>query len=330
MTARMETMEYTDERQNVTALFSSVGIETPQQITIKQSSGETYDLEPRPEDNWVYAALLGLKELNRRLEAEGRACRHFITVGTGPGLDAIGAYHIFHPDFIRVTDINERAAQIALKNLRANLQHDSHVVSACSAGNLLEVDLNAWDTPTQTPPVDVIYANLPNLPAKEVDITSSKAATYVDEKLLQGCPENLDRYLLALQYKFLQQAHEVLPQGGSAVIALGARVPYQTIRELFAAARLRLEELFATFKVQTQPEDVITGYANAENERAETFTFYDYDQVLASGLLKTPMSGEQMQQQLQRYALSSQQALVARQDGKRIGHIVSILRGVKE
>ena len=88
MTARMETTEYADERQNVTALFSSVGIETPQQITIQQSPGETYDLEPRPEDNWVYAALLGLKELNRRLEAEGRACRHFITVGTGPGLDA--------------------------------------------------------------------------------------------------------------------------------------------------------------------------------------------------------------------------------------------------
>lgn len=330
MVGRMETTEYADERQNVTALFSSVGIETPQQITIQQSPGETYDLEPRPEDNWVYAALLGLKELNRRLEAEGRACRHFITVGTGPGIDAIGAYHIFHPDFIRVTDINERAAQIALENLRANLPKDSHVVSACSAGNLLEVDLKAWDISTQAPPVDVIYANLPNIPAKDVDTTSSKAATYVDEKLLKGCPENLDRYLLAFQYKFLQQAHEVLPQGGSAVIALGARVPYQTIRELFAAARLRLEELFATFKIQTQPEDVISGYANAENERAVTFTFYDYDQVLASGLLNKPMTGEQMQQQLQPYALSSQQALVARQQGKRIGHIVSILRGIKE
>ena len=330
MALRPETIKYPDERQNVTTLFSSVGIETPQQITIQQSPGETYDLEPRPEDNWVYAALLGLKELNRRLEVEGRACRHFITVGTGPGIDAIGAYHIFHPDFIRVTDINERAAQIALENLRANLPKDSHVVSACSAGNLLEVDLKDWDTPTQTPPVDVIYANLPNIPAKDVDIKSSKAATYIDEKLLQGCPENLDRYLLALQYKFLQQAHKVLSQGGSAVIALGARVPYLAIHKLFAAAHLRFEELFATLKVQTQPEDVIPGYANAENERAVTFTFYDYDQVLASGLLNAPMTGEQMQQQLQPYALSSQQALVARQQGKRIGHIVSILRGIKE
>ena len=67
MVERMKTTEYADERQNVTALFSSVCIETPQQITIQQSPGETYDLEPRPEDNWVYAALLGLKELNRGL-----------------------------------------------------------------------------------------------------------------------------------------------------------------------------------------------------------------------------------------------------------------------
>lgn len=325
----METAEYSDERLNITALFSSVGIETSRPITIRHSTGKTYDIEPRPEDNWVHASLLGFQELNKRLATEGLACRHFVTVGTGPGLDAIGACHILHPSFIRLTDINKLAARIGLENLLDNLPEDNHVMCACSAGNLLEVDLNVWDPPIQAPPIDVIYANLPNIPAKNVDITSSDAATYVDEELLEGCPENLDRYLLGLQYKFLQQARAILSEGGSAVIALGARIPYQTIRELFATANLRLEELFATFKIQTQPNDVIPGYAKAENERAVIFTFYDYNQVLASGLLTSPITGEQMQQKLHPYALSSQQALTAHQKGRRIGHIVSILRGVK-
>ncbi len=324
------TPEIYDERENVTNLFKSVGIETPRPIEIEQRPGETYEYEPRPQDNWLYPAFRGFQKLNSDLHGEGKPCKHFITVGTGPGIDAIGAYHIFKPQFIRVTDINERAAELALYNLNANIPAADNTIIAFDTASLLNgINLEKWGMPVQSPAPDVIYANLPNIPAKEVDEHSVAAATFVNERLLAGCPELLDRYLLALQYHFLRQAHEALPTGGSVVIALGGRSQYRIIQELFNVNKLKIEDLFSMVKIQTQPDDVLTGYANAENQKGVIFTFYDYDEVESAGILDAQMSGAELQQVLQPHAITANQSLQAHRAGKRIGHIVHILRGIK-
>jgi len=330
MVLKTESIKQSREYQDITELFSTVGIDIPKKVKIFKKSGVTYDFEQKIEDNWIYATLCGFQELNKKFKLERRACKHFITVGTGPGIDALGAHYIFHPDFIRVTDINKEAAKIALKNLRSNLLQESQVISACSFGNLLEVDLDEWGIPTKASPIDLIYANLPNIPIKNVDVTSSKAATYINEELLLDCPNTLKHNLLGLQYAFLQQAEKKLTRGGSTVIAFGLRIPYEEVMRLFALVGLKLEELFANFKIQTQPEEVISGYSLAEKKFGKIFTFYDYDGVIGSGLLGQCRGGEQMQRKLLPFALTSQQALTAYHEGKRLGHIVAILRGLKE
>lgn len=316
--------------RNVDPLFARLGLRPDAPVTIEEIPGVTYEVEERPEDNWVFHALIGLGELQRRLNVEGRRCRHFVTVGTGPGLDAIGAAHLLRPEFLRVTDINPTAAEVALQNLRNNLPTGAQPVIAASAGHLLGVELNEWGAGVEAPAPDVIYANLPNLPASQVDTGTMAAASYIDRRLIQGCPPDLDRTLLALQYHFLRQAREVLAPGGSAVIALGARMPAQVIQHLFHAAGLRMEELYTGFKIQTQPDEVIAGYARAERENGAGFTFYNAAQVMTPGALDTPMTLEQRQWQWMARGLTAQQALRVHQQGHPIGHLVSILRGVKD
>lgn len=304
--------------RNVTSLFAGAGINTPWEIFIEEAA-ESYPVESNPKDNWLYASFRGFAELQKRLIAEQKACRRFATIGTGPGIDAIGAHYIFGPEWTELTDLNEQVLEIALSNLRNNIPEGNQSNTA-SVGHLASVI---------EPPVDVLYANLPNIPAAHVNMRGSIAsASYVDRSLLPACTPEIDHYRLALQYALLQSATPCLAPNGSVLIALGARMPFPVIQRLFAEAGYTVESVFQMLKRQTQPEEVITGYAAAEEAHGVTFSYYDLDAIPENlRTLESTASEPILQDALASYSVSAQDALRASRRGKNMGHIVSILRG---
>jgi methylase of polypeptide subunit release factors len=307
---------------NVTRLFEECGIRVSEPMLIKEGAG-SYEYDPVPENNWLYDWLQGAQVLQSRLDAEGKECEHFASVGSGGGIDAVAAAHIFDPKRMSISDIDSGLAGLAERNILRNIPHRLKLV--VSSGHLF----GGTVLPEDEDVFDVVYANLPNIPAADTVLDKPMArATFIDESVREGCPEHFDRYLLALQYQFLQKAKQYLKTGGSAVIALGGRIPYEVIEDMFATCDLRLEELHARLKVQTQPKDVIGGYAKAEEENGVDFTFYCLDEVAEIQL--EGLSCKEMQEALKPFALSANEALGYMKAGREVAHLVYMLRGVKE
>ena len=298
-------------------------------VTIHETPA-TYPCETKPEDNWLYAAFKGMVELKRRLEFEGKRCHDFATIGTGSGLDMIGAWHIFHPGRWYVTDINRDALQTAEENLENNVKLE---------------DLHWWDTRRNFlhgslaeplietgAKLDVLYANLPNIPARHVEMDGSIAsATFIDRGLVGEVPKEYDRYLLGTQYMTLMQARQCVKPGGSVVVALGGRVPYALVKKMFEECGYKMEDLYGRMKVQTQPDDVIGGYADNETRNGVDFRFYDLSlQPFDSGELEFAegVSCLQREEDCAHHAITAREALRRHAMGHRIGHPVWILRGV--
>lgn len=316
---------------DVTTIFESVGIETPFPVLIR-STAETYEVDPEPENNWIYAALKGFQVLRERLEKERKKCRSFCTIGTGPGIDAIGAHYIFGPRMITLTDISCEAMLVALGNAYDNIPARRGSRRTSVGGMQSNLFQHMGHPALRGGGFDVIYGNIPNIPAKDLQINGTMAgATYVNKADITGAPALLDQYLLAHQWHFLRQATTRLADNGSVVMALGGRVPYPVIEELFTSAGYELEGLYSKMKRQTQPEEVIAGYAEAEKEGV-TFTFYDLEKLEADPECPLDLEGnaEAVEQtRFAKYAVSAKEALALHRAGKPVGHLVFILRGQK-
>jgi hypothetical protein len=80
-------------------------------------------------------------------------------------------------------------------------------------------------------------------------------------------------------------------------------------------------------KTQTQPEDVLPGFAAAEKEGGVTFDFYKMRQA-REGLADTQFgSAVQLKQHLSPYRVSATEAEALRARGEEIGHVVQVIRG---
>ncbi len=114
----MNNIEIRPPLADVSFLFADY---TKKPISIRFHA-KMYPIEREVEANWVWHAFRGMARLNKALEAEGRPPQSFAAVGTGSGVDAIGAGLIFpHLKSIAVTDIEESVLAQALENVRANV-----------------------------------------------------------------------------------------------------------------------------------------------------------------------------------------------------------------
>jgi len=105
-------------------------------------------------DHWLSYAFRGFEEVRRQVGA----IEHFAAVGTGSGVDAIGAIEILHPQKVSVTDVAPAFLERARENIAVYQQNGGQQVPvAFGLGGLCE--------PLGADTVDVIYTNLPNLPA---------------------------------------------------------------------------------------------------------------------------------------------------------------------
>ena len=287
-----------------------------------EESEYTYPLKTEVWDNWLPFAYRAFRRI-----ANETSVRSFASIGCGSGADAIGAMCAFlDVERIVVTDVDPRIIPLAQRNVEKYAQ--SRKVIALQ-GSLCHPLREAGIT------VDLMYENLPNLP---VNGTRDLGSTY-DSSIIPSGRKELADYLLSSHQALLRDAKDRLNPGGSIICSIGGRVPSSLLREMVQQEGYYFQELVCGFKVQTEPGEVLVGYAHAE-KGAITFDFYDYEKAAArlmqSGFpfvytFPKDVSAEELKEILCPYRISAQEALerYRANENIKVGHVVQMIRAKK-
>jgi hypothetical protein len=163
--------------------------------------GITEEYQEKPEDNWLFYVFKAFILLSKKLELEGKIVKHFISVGTGIGVDVIGGYLIFKSEYLTLTDINSKALEIANNNITCTLSNFKITVKS-HLGYLLEnLDLAKFENIDYQIMPDIIYANLPTLFSNQSDNNTELSAAFFNP-INSNCPRELKKYQLELNYEF--------------------------------------------------------------------------------------------------------------------------------
>jgi hypothetical protein len=175
-----------------------------------------------------------------------------------------------------ITDVISTVLPVAKENIRANclgLGADS-----------LESEVGDLTEPLQRRglKVDVLYENLPALPAR---MTESKlvrngaaaASFYSEGRGTSRTPPFVRNNLLELHDAFLSRASACLSDQGCVVCAIGGRVEWAVIERMFRNRGFAPEVLAWTLKPQEQADKCLPRYA--EREGGVRFTFYSFQRA---------------------------------------------------
>lgn len=311
-------------RVDVSGLFAAASMDCR---VIAEMNEHTYEVDLKePRNNWLYPAFLGFQELQKRLIAEGKPVNTFATIGTGAGIDAIGAFEIFHPSRMVMTDIHPDVLPIATHNFERHTTNQAVPFWVC-LGHLAEpLRQNAVIA-------DVIYANLPNVPfvQQNASLFSQQLTSSFYNPRLSCSIDTVNRYLLGMQFALLEDAKSSLVDGGSLIVNLGGRVPVELMQELFERSGYEYEELVTILKAQSQPELMLPSYARAQKKGRVEFDFYRLDEAneLLKNLPTAGVSAKELKHLLTPVRVTATQAVGLHKRHERIGHIVQIIRGIK-
>ncbi|QNP65409.1 class I SAM-dependent methyltransferase [Streptomyces genisteinicus] len=277
-----------------------------------------------PRADWVASVAV---PAFKTLAQMGFLAPKFCTIGTGAGLDALAAVEILGARSVGFTDLHEDVLDHAGRNIRGNLlARDVELVGG--AGDILAPLAGRVDQ------VDVVYENLPNIPmagAGDLD-DGQTSSTFIGERS-EEIPGFAEKNLVSLHYLALQQAHPMLRVGGRVLSSIGARIPLSEILALSSAAGYNGSILTYTWKVQSEPLDVVGGYAQWEREGLGPFHFYPVDVLreVFAGLTVAAAGAQalQLERELEPHAMPAVEALALVEKGEKVGHTVAILDSVK-
>lgn len=279
-----------------------------------------------PKYDWVASvAIPALRALNEKLKAQGRAVREFCTIGTGTGTDALAAVEILKPRKLVVTDIHASVVENAVTNIRANLLKSDDVAVAGEVGDLCAPLLEAGYK------FDLIYENLPNIPVSlDVDLLSAQNTSSFYRSVDADTPDAVKDDLLELHFQFLKQARPLLNEDGRVLCSIGCRRPLRAILDMVSTADYEPEILIYTWKMQSEADDVIGGYADQQRARPRTqFFFYRADTLERIFEHVTPFVGAsrafEIEEELRSYALDAEEALESVRKGIAIGHTTTVI-----
>ncbi len=296
----------------------------------------TYPIKDEPWANWYNFWLRASYKLRIHLAQEGKTAKSFAATGTSNGIDALVANLTFREiERIVLIDLDERVVPIAEENVRRFFKTKEIMAFA---GSLVEPLIQRRIN------VDVVYANLPILP-NGGDLTQGcRRSSRYEKGLFAGAKTEdwIKKYLLEVYYVLLVQAKGVLNHGGSVICAIGGRIPYSVIEKVIEEAGFKAEELLTGFKVQTEPWEVFSGFADAEKDGV-TFDFYRYDEAVAALRSYRLESGrnldepfieldkEELRKIIEPYKITAKQVhkMYLRNNYAKIGHVVHMVRAVK-
>ena len=224
---------------------------------------------PKTEDiksDWVaYIAAPAFKLIREKL---GHDIDSFVSIGTGSGIDVLTGIELLGAKRVGFTDLQRSVVATAAQNVRNNLKSND-IEFEFGDGDLLQPLQNGKRN------YDVIYENLPNVPlASNTKIEDKRNSGHYLEKREEAIPEFVHEQMLDLHYLALKQARDYLAENGAVYSTLGGRVPLSAFIKLGELAGFRSEIFTYSWKVQAEPEDVISGYAAQEKAGLGPFRFY--------------------------------------------------------
>ena len=280
---------------------------------------------PKTEDiksDWVaYIAAPAFKLIREKL---GHDVDSFVSIGTGSGIDVLTGIELLGAKRVGFTDLQRSVVAAAAQNVRNNLK-SNNIEFEFGDGDLLQPLQNGKRN------YDVIYENLPNVPlANNTKIEDKRNSGHYLEKRIEPIPEFVHEQMLDLHYLALKQARDYLSQNGAVYSTLGGRVPLSAFIKLGELAGLRSEIFTYSWKVQAEPEDVISGYAAQEKAGLGPFRFYradDLQKAFANVSVKDSGSRAfEIEESLDSAKLSATAAYEAFKKGEVIGHTVAVLK----
>ena len=284
---------------------------------------------PKTEDiksDWVaYIAAPAFKLIREKL---GHDIDSFVSIGTGSGIDVLAGIELLGAKRVGFTDLQRSVVAAAAQNVRNNLK-SNNIEFEFGDGDLLQPLKNGKRN------YDVIYENLPNVPlASNTKIEDKRNSGHYLEKREEAIPEFVHEQMLDLHYLALKQARDYLAENGAVYSTLGGRVPLSAFIKLGELAGFHSEIFTYSWKVQAEPEDVISGYAAQEKAGLGPFRFYraeDLQKAFANISVKD--SGKrafEIEKTLDSVKLTATAAYEAFKKGEVIGHTVAVLKSSVE
>ncbi|KAF8915403.1 hypothetical protein CPB85DRAFT_1294289 [Mucidula mucida] len=162
----------------------------------------------------------------------GNKVTKFATIGTGSGLDAVGALEVFPLEQLAMTDLHPAVVQAAAGNVRAATEGIHALSKVVNSMIALPGDLCS---PLQVKPIsfDLIYER--------------------HEKIVNIANDSL----LALHWLCMVQARELLAPQGAIISSMGGRVPISNMITMSESAGYNPDVLTYTWKIQSEPEEVM-------------------------------------------------------------------------
>lgn len=252
-----------------------------------------------------------------------------LIVGTGNGLDALGAVEILNPRRLAVTDLYAESLAIARENVVSHLK-DPHAP---------ELSFHAGDLLSSVPDgrrFSLVYENLPNLPASpELELRRGTIGGrfYAPTKL--AVPKPFAAYTLSLHYRLLLQAWSRVKIGGGVLTAIGGRMPDEVAFGLHRECGYRPELMAYDLKLQVEPELMIPAYQRAEAEHGVEFKFYAPEAIgVIAALRDTGLEGQPLANavapELERLAISAREAAARVRRSLPVAHSVLMIFGERE
>lgn len=245
--------------------------------------------------------------------------KSFCSIGTGAALDVLAAIEIFGCSHVSLTDIHPDVVKTAIGNVQRNLQQRPCEVKG-EVGDLLTPFVEGANR------FDIIYENLPNIPlAEDGDLKDGQTSSSFISQRTEQIPQRVQEDLLELHYLTLQQAKPLLSETGVVLSSIGARVPLKSIHDLATKAGYSSRLLVYTWKIQSEPEEILNGYSAWQQQGPNSFHFYptsDLERIFSTSEGKEP---EEIEKALEPYELDAEQALKAHEAGQQIGHTVAVL-----
>ncbi|WP_297700407.1 50S ribosomal protein L11 methyltransferase [uncultured Fibrobacter sp.] len=281
---------------------------------------------PKTEDitsDWVaYIAAPAFKLIRENLRHDVEA---FASIGTGSGIDVLTGIELLGAKRVGFTDLQKSVVDAAAENIKKNLKDADSVKLEFGAGDLLQPLENGKRR------YDVIYENLPNVPLTDnTKIEDKRNSGHYLEKRVEVIPEFVHEQMLDLHYLALKQARDYLADKGAVYSTLGGRVPLSAFIKLGELAGLSSEIFTYSWKVQAEPEDVISGYAAQEKAGLGPFRFYrasDLQKAFANISVKeSGKNAFEIEKSLESSKLTAKEAYEAFLKGEVIGHTVAVLK----
>lgn len=301
--------------------------EAPKQVQDYLSVGVTdHAYLPKTEDitsDWVaYIAAPAFKLIRENLRHDVEA---FASIGTGSGIDVLTGIELLGAKRVGFTDLLESVVDAAAENIKKNLKNADSIELEFGAGDLLQPLENGKRR------YDVIYENLPNVPLTDnTKIEDKRNSGHYLEKRVEVIPEFVHEQMLDLHYLALKQARDYLADKGAVYSTLGGRVLLSAFIKLGELAGLSSEIFTYSWKVQAEPEDVISGYAAQEKAGLGPFRFYrasDLQKAFANISVKeSGKNAFEIEKSLESSKLTAKEAYEAFRKGEVIGHTVAVLK----